>query len=269
MYNRLKLNKSKQLSAEQHLKSPKKQTENAGQSRQSDGKQSNQPRAKITWHFARDRLKSHSEFSDKMGRDSWTGRYESATCLELYFGLNEGSLMINWLLHQFDWLIKTEMSWVSQSAGRGRSYHRAYDLFRLATWLLCFGHRTHNMLQSRLHPPASVHSVKLVLHFVHCQWHSLHFLFAPSSGSLLFCPSELSAALTQLACPAAVHVCLSLYPYLCLCLSPSIVLAAASVWVWATQLQPVMLHIVSVDALLKINNCLLKIRKKWKGFWKL
>lgn len=27
----------------------------------------------------------------------------------------------------------------------------------------------------------SVHSVKLVLHFVHCQWHSLHFLFALSS----------------------------------------------------------------------------------------
>jgi len=47
VYNRLKLNKSKQLSAEQQLKSPKKQTENAGQSRQSDGKQSNQPRAKI------------------------------------------------------------------------------------------------------------------------------------------------------------------------------------------------------------------------------
>lgn len=144
MYNRLKLNKSKQLSAEQQLKSPKKkQTENAGQSRQSDGKQSNQPRAKIAWHFARDRLKSHSEFSDKMGRDSWTGRYESASCLELYFGLNEGSLMINWLLHQFDWLIKTEMSWVLSPQGVGRTTGRMiYFVWQLGCCALDTGHTT-------------------------------------------------------------------------------------------------------------------------------
>jgi len=99
------------------------------------------------------------------------------------------------------------------------------------------------MLQSRLSPPSailvlrpSVHSVKLVLHFVHCQWHSLHFLFAPSLVSQLPDPEshipappilrrpKLSAALTQLACPAAVHVCLSLYLCLYLYLCPSIVL---------------------------------------------
>lgn len=89
-----------------------------------------------------------------------------------------------------------------------------------------------------------LHSVKLVLHFVHCQWHSLHFLllvtspahfFPPSSGTchallwLLVRPSPNSVkvlpadcvcvaqAFPQSICLLRVPECISLCACVCVC----------------------------------------------------
>jgi len=82
-----------------------------------------------------------------------------------------------------------------------------------------------------------LHSVKLVLHFVHCQWHSLHFLLlvtfpTPSALSCLSPPNSVKVLPSNCGSGVAPkYVCLQwLSRCMCVC-------------VCTTQLQLVMLHV--------------------------